>query len=215
MVEVGKFWRWVRITLTEENFHEIFSSWRFRSLRTVYFSRKSRLTDAQKTKFFTDLKDMEEYALTHLYCNWIHLSAVPAHTLAGVVVRLKSIMMVASRLTYEQLSVMFQAIAECEDLKLKRLTIDCNDLDKLAPSLLARAVVRLEEADLQRCRLTSAQVETIIDTLILANTRGDLKLKKLNIMRGDISTVSDSTTVQVQRILGLFLSDKLGKSYRY
>ena len=54
-------------------------------------------------------------------------------------------------------------------------------------------------------RLTSAQVETILDTVILAKQRGDLKLISLNVMRGNISTVSDRTTQQVKRILKLFL----------
>ena len=54
-------------------------------------------------------------------------------------------------------------------------------------------------------RLTSAQVEAILDTVILARQRGGLKLKRLNIMRDDISTVSDTTAQQVKRILRLFL----------
>ena len=205
-MESAKFWRWVRIHLSEENFDEIFSSWRFRSLKNVYFNRKSRPTNTQMATFFSGLEDC---SITSLYCNWVRLTSVDAQTLAGAVVRMKSIMMIASDLTLEQQVAMFTAIVECQDLKLKRITIDCNDLSELDPSLLARAVVRLEDADLFCCRLNSTQVETIMETIILASERGELKLRKLNIMRGDITTVSDSTTQQVQRILLLFLSDLL------
>ena len=152
--------------------------------------------------FFSGLEDS---ALTNLYCNWVGLASVDAETLARVVVRLKTMMMVCANLTFHQVFVIFKAIAESEDPKLEHLNICGNDLSQVPPSLLAQAVVRLEEADMFLTRLTSAQVEAILDTVILASQRGDLRLRRLNIMRGDISTVTETTARQVKRILGLFL----------
>merc|ERR1711990_222979 len=145
VVEVAKFWSWVRISLSEENFDQIFSSGRFRSIKTISFHRKKKLSETQMASFFFGLEDS---ALTNLYCNWVRLASVDAETLARVVVRVKTIMMVTSYLTFHQIDVIFKAIVECEDLKLKRLSLCCNDLSQLPPSLLAQAVVRLEEADM-------------------------------------------------------------------
>ena len=202
MVDVAKFWSWVTISLSKENFDQIFSSPRFRHVNTVYFNLERKLSELQMATFFSGLEDS---ALIDLSCNCVRLASVDAETLGQVVVKVKNVQMAMSSLTLHQVQVMFKAIADCEGIKLTHLNICGNDLSQIPPSILAQAIVRLEEADMFLTRLTSVQVEAIVNSIILTSQRGGLKLKRLSIRKGDISTVSETTAQQVKRILRLFL----------
>ena len=201
-METEKYWGWVGVTLTEQNFNQIFHSQRFQSIRSVTFSRHDRPTETQLNTFFSGLEDC---SLRKLYCNWISISKVDPDILASVIVSMERVLLVVAYLNKDQVNAMFKAISECEDLKLVHLNINANDLSSIPPSILSRAVIRLVEADLFLTKLTDVQVVDLLDSIISAHAAARLKLKRLNIRRGDISKVSPSVAEQVKRILNLFI----------
>ena len=199
----AKFWTWVRVTLTKENFSEIFFSSRFQSISNVDFKRREGgLSDSQLETFFSDL---HHSALKKVNACWTRLPMVDPDNLAQHTVKLEWALYVTSDLTPDQVNAMIKAIAECEDLKLEYLNICVNNLSSVPPHLLARAVIRLYEADMFHTKLTGGQVEVLLDTIIQASARGELTLRRLNIRRADISTVSSSVAQKVKRILSLFI----------
>ena len=200
----AKFWTWVRVTLTKENFSEIFFSSRFQSISNVEFKKgyHEGLSDSQLETFYSDL---DHSALKKVNACWTRLSMVDPDHLAQHTVRLEWALFVTSNLKPDQVNALIKAIAECEDLKLEYLNICVNNLSSVPPHVLARAVIRLNEADLFCTKLTGGQVEVLLDTIIQASARGELTLRRLNIRRADISTVSSSVAQKVKRILSLFI----------
>ena len=201
-VEVPKFWSWVRLTLTSENFSSVFTSRRFQSISDVHLCDKKKLSKSQLNMFYSSLN---RSPIKKLYSSWISLYYVNPTSLAQLMVRLEEVVMVDTELPSEQVNAVFKALSECEDLKLKYLNICVNNISPVPPSVLSWAVIRLEKAILSYTRLTGPQVENLLDTIIQARARGDLKLKSLNIRRADVSTVSASVTQRVKSILLLFI----------
>ena len=140
--------------------------------------------------FFSGLADS---ALTTLHCSLSRLDSVYAETLGQLVVKVNTLGLMRTYLTFHQVNVIFKAIAECDFLKLKYLNVSGNDLTRLHPRLLTKVIVRLEEANMYDTRLTSAQVESILNSVILAGQRRCLKL---NIGGNDLSQLPPSLLAQ-------------------
>jgi len=66
------------------------------------------------------------------------------------------------------------SILSRKDTKLEQLWLNGNDLSSVDPAVLARAVNRLEVADLRDTKLSTEQM-----TSILSHVQEDAKLKKL------------------------------------
>jgi len=148
VIETAKFWSWAQVTLTRENFSEIFPSYRFRSVSSVTLSRHDKLSDGQLKELFSNFSKLPDLKLKHLKISHNDLSSIKPSVLSQVVMRLEEVCLPGTNLTQAQALALFKAISECEDLRLKHLDIWNNDLSSIQPSVLSQAVVRLETANL-------------------------------------------------------------------
>ena len=89
------------------------------------------------------------------------LPKVDAGLLARAVARLEEVKLWDTRLTMKQWEDVMTAIGQ-GDSRLKKLEISNNNMSKVDPGLLARAVNRLEEVDMYRTQLTFKQAEAIL-----------------------------------------------------
>merc|ERR1712072_387698 len=78
----------------------------------------------------------------------------------------------------EQATGIFKTISEIEDLTLKHLNIEYNNLSLVPPDILARSVLRLEDVNLEGCKLSLDQLVAIFDSIVGCQ---DLILRNINI----------------------------------
>ena len=83
--------------------------------------------------------------------------------------QLEELVISFTSLTYQQVEAIMSTIA-ADDSRLRRLTIQANFLTSVAPALLARAVNRLEAAQMYFTFLSIEQVEAVLSAS-LASTR--------------------------------------------
>ena len=102
--------------------------------------------------------------------------------LTEAIVSLEKISIPKSSLTANQLTSIFQMIAESEETKLRHINISGNDLSSVPSEFISRSVVKLEMVNLEDCHLTIDQMTEIFDG-ITESTR--LRLKELNIRDND------------------------------
>ena len=156
----------------------------FRSLVRLESCRLgyTRLTTEQVSAIFSAIQESENLKLRHLNISWNNLSSLQPPLFRSVL-SLASCHLGDTRLTPQQVSNIFTAIQETEDLKLQDLNISGVNVSSLEPGLL-RSVVRLASCDLSYTRLTPQQVSTIF--MAIEETK-DVKLRSLNISGIDVA----------------------------
>ena len=143
----------------------------------------TKLTVEQVEAILTNISTGDSQ-LKGLNITGINLSTLDSAMLARAVDRLEEVGLASTKLTSEQWRAILTSIAT-ENSKLKMLSIGNNKMSTLEPSLLARAVIRLEKVNLLQTQLTGPQVEAIFTAI---NEKGSL-LKNLNISGTNLSTL--------------------------
>ena len=161
------------------------------------------LTDEQKATIFSVIKERENLQLRDLniWGRRVEMSSLEPGLLRSVV-RLESCRLSFTRLTPQQVSTIFRAIQETEELKLRDLNISWTNVSSLEPRLFS-SVVRLASCHLADTRLTQQQVSTIF-TAIQENK--DLELQDLNISGANVSSLQPSLFRSVVRLASCNLS---------
>ena len=112
------------------------------------------------------------------------LSLVKPGLLSFIVASMEEVNMEDVFLTSEQVVTLFLTLS-APDCLLRRFKIGVNNLSSVEPGRLARALVRLENVDLQDTKLTSSQAQTLLASL--ANSQRNLT--RLNLCSNDLSWV--------------------------
>ena len=131
-----------------------------------------RLTKLQTESILAAIS--EDSQLKSLDISVNDLSSVNPRLLTGAVKRLETLNVEYVRLTKLQSESIFAAISE--DSQLKSLNIKYNDLSSVKPKLLARAVNKLETANMHGTRLTSQQYNMILSQSLVHTSLVRLRL---------------------------------------
>jgi len=105
-----------------------------------------------------------------LCCN--NLSSVAPGLFVKAITRLEDVSLHGTNLTDNQYQALFSAISQ--NVQMKNLDLYCNNLSSVEPDILATAITRLEDVDLQVTELSTEQLTKILELL-----QEDTKLKKL------------------------------------
>ena len=130
---------------------------------------------------------------------WQNLHLVSPGLLAKAAANLVEMDVTGLGLTRNQLEVVFTALLE--DSKLTRLKIGGNYLDGLEPLLLARAVCRLEFADLTSTCLKYHQLEAICAQV----SKNSYRLRKLVLNKNNMTLVDPGLLAGAEEIIGSLL----------
>ena len=98
--------------------------------------------------------------LKKLDLSHVSLTSVNTGLLAKVARLLEELIVPHTFLTSSQVEEIFEAI-KGQDSRLRVLDISCNRLSSVEPETLSTAVARLEVAKMERCSLSSPQVQTL------------------------------------------------------
>jgi hypothetical protein len=155
------------------------------------------LTGQQVEAILTAIITKDPLLLRKLNIRGANFSQVTPDLLARAVTKLKEVDMRYTHLTKQQVEAILTAVVTKDSLPLRKLDMTGADLSEVAPDLLARAVTRLEEVDMEGyegCYLTKEQVEAIL-TRSLAGT----SLKVLNMDLDRVQPEPDKTLVSRAR----------------
>ena len=94
-----------------------------------------------------------------------YLGPVPADLLAKAVPRLMRVNLGYCNLSDEQTLALFEAIQDSEELELKNLDIKQNNLRSVPSDILANAICRLEEVNLEGCNLSNEQIMAVLERI--------------------------------------------------
>ena len=138
------------------------------------------LTDSQLDGIFMHIIQCSDLKLKKI--NLAHvgqsLPLVNPNTLVSALCSVESVDLRFSSLTNIQLISLFKGINVCKDLKLKTLAITHFCGFELPNTILTTAVCKLENIDLTRASLSTAQLEGLLNGIIKCQ---NLKLKSLYI----------------------------------
>ena len=179
LVERPAYWGWAETRLTRADFTKKFRSPRLRNIGAV----RTDLSEAQMRKL---LGSLPHWRLRRLALSYINLSSVSPDLLCSAIGKLDKLELCLSRLTGDQVRAVFTTVAECEDLSLRSLSINFNDLTSVPGPVLSRAIVRLKSVNLWLCRLTTEQVTSVFTTILKTP---DLRLETLTLNPSVISSV--------------------------
>ena len=104
-------------------------------------------------------------------------------------------------LTEEQLEGIITAIADCQQIKLKKIDLRDNNLSSICAEILATSTVKLENISLENTELSPDQIIGILTRITDGVMDEDIKLKHLEIGGNDLSKVP--AELLVQSLLGL------------
>ena len=118
----------------------------------------AKIIDLQAQAIFDAIRGSNKLKILRLRFN--NLSAVEPEVLAKALNKLEEVDVCGSQLTDEQALVVIRELSENSNLKM--LDMGETDLSSVEPGLLARAVNKLEEAELQDTNLSKEQIEAIL-----------------------------------------------------
>jgi len=149
--------------------------------------RNTRLTPQQVEALYAGLSTSSRLKVLDIECN--RLSSVDPDVLAAVVNKLETTVM-GSDLTPLQATAIFTGMAESS--KLKDFGVPANNFSSVDAGILARAVTKLERADLDCTLLTPRQVEAIFAALDTTS-----QLKSLHMCIVSLSSVDPDVLARV------------------
>ena len=89
---------------------------------------------------------------------------LPPEDLAAALIQLEEV--AVSKISKDKYTALFIKIANCKDIHIRRLEIEsCKNLLHVSPDVLSEALVKLDEIEIERTRLTSEQIRSIEQTL--------------------------------------------------
>ena len=97
------------------------------------------MNDMNRVPMFSDLADGKCSKLKHLDITVNNISRVPKELLVAATQRLESVDFIQSRLTTEQLTALYEMVAERMSGSLKEIIIIAIDLSMVPSSLIQRA----------------------------------------------------------------------------
>ena len=165
VVEVPRFWTWASVRVTDEEMEEMLRSSRLRLVRRVRLdcrSERNQLT-------FLQVLTRREVELDQLVASQEVVSQAPARVLAQAVVMTREVEITEVSLTQEQVSAIFNTIAEEKELRLVSLHLWCGDGSTVSPSDLVRAVVRLKVVDIDLFISQGHRVEMMLKQFVEAD----------------------------------------------
>ena len=139
VIEAAKFWSWAQVTLTRENFSEIFPSYRFRSVSNVTLSFHDKLSDGQLKELFSNFSKLPDLKLKHLDICHNDLSSIKPSVLSQAVVRLEEVWLFWTELTGQQVEDIFHLVIKAGAegrLRLRSLYISQGNVSSLSPSVI-------------------------------------------------------------------------------
>ena len=139
VIEAAKFWSWAQVTLTSENFSEIFPSYRFRSVSSVTLSFHDKLSDGQLKELFSNFSKLPDLKLKHLDICHNDLSSIKPSVLSQAVVRLEEVWLFWTELTGQQVEDIFHLVIKAGAegrLRLRSLYISQGNVSLLSPSVI-------------------------------------------------------------------------------
>ena len=141
VIETAKFWSWAQVTLTSENFSEIFPSYRFRSVSSVTLSLSfhDKLSDGQLKELFSNFSKLPDLKLKHLDICHNDLSSIKPSVLSQAVVRLEEVWLFWTELTGQQVEDIFHLVIKAGAegrLRLRSLYISQGNVSSLSPSVI-------------------------------------------------------------------------------
>ena len=116
------------------------------------------------------------------------LIKVQPNTMGSLVNGLEVVLLTNCRLTVPQLKTIFTVISQDKTCNLQELYVGTNDLHTLSPTLLANCVTKLSTLHCDNTYLQDDQVDALFSAISLENSR----LRELNILSNDLSSVSSS-----------------------
>jgi len=125
----------------------------------------------------------------------VDLSSVEPALFGRMVTRLESVILSYTSLTNSHVLALFSAMSQ--NCQLKKLTLQTNNLSSVLPAVLATAVTRLEDVNLEKTELTNEQI-----TSILAHVQEDTKLKKLFLGGNNIANIEIDIIRNAKESLG-------------
>ena len=96
----------------------------------------------------------------------VDLLRLDPELLSQAVVRLQECRLDDEEISQTQMDSVFTAIQESEDMKLKILHLEKKDYSKVPPEILASALVKLEDTNILRARLSPNQVECLFNKMV-------------------------------------------------
>ena len=118
---------------------------------------------------FLQVLARREVELDQLVASQEVVSQAPARVLAQAVVMTREVEITEVSLTQEQVSAIFNNIAEEKELRLVSLHLWCGDGSTVIPSDLVRAVVRLKVVDLDLFTSQGHRVEMMLKQFVEAD----------------------------------------------
>ena len=118
---------------------------------------------------------MEHEGLEEVNFSDSDLSKVNPNLLASLVEQLERVNLRKTRLTQNQMDILFNRLGERRAGQLKELNLDKNDLSGVLPGQLAGAIKGLDELCVSRARMTETQ-----QMILAVNSLGDDLLLNLN-----------------------------------
>jgi len=106
--------------------------------------------------------------------------------LVKAISRLETVDLENTYLTPDQVQIILNKIANCENLKLTELNVKLNNLSTVPADVLVKAISRLESVDLDFIGFTPDQVQSIFHKI--ANCK-NIKLTKINVSYNNLSSV--------------------------
>ena len=139
----------------------------------------------------------------NIYERWrVDLLRLDPELLSQAVVRLQECRLDDKKISQTQMDSVFTAIQESEDMKLKILHLGNTDYSEVPPEILASALVKLEDTDILRERLSPNQVECLFNKM---GNSVIMNIRKFEPPWLDTSNVSSvvfaEALVRVERVL--------------
>ena len=146
---------------------------------------------------FEGIVRSQHLKLKYLDLSDCYLASVSSDLISRALVRIETVKVSSTELTNLQLTNIMTEITETEEVALKSLDLSVNILSSLSPHLLAAAVCKLEESQLERTRLNWKHLENILQQI---SQQDKLTLKCLDLSWNDLSPLAPSTLRPILRV---------------
>ena len=147
--------------------------------------KQTKITTEQLDALFTEISQASYCKLQNLNLRWnYNMYPTNVQLLAKAACRLVQINLQFAKITSKQVDALFTEIAQASDCKLQNLYLSCIDISHTNAQLLAKAVCRLVEIDLEKTKITPEQVDALFTEISQASY---CKLQNLNLSCNDIS----------------------------
>ena len=153
---------------------------------------KTWITVGQADQLFSRISTCPSLKLRTLILSRNNLFRCDSRHLSEAVCKIEEVNLWNCCLTPEQVEDLVTKIDSHEKLRLTRLNLSNNNVSKISPELLSRAVSRLTEIDLNFTSISTEQIKAIFNVIGFRNEESklrSLKMKHTNILSIDKTVV--------------------------